>query len=39
MYMYHFINTLTSQIQTFNIITAGAINNDISDTTIINTLY
>ena len=41
MYMYYFINTFTSQIQTFYITTAGTINNVIyiSHTTIINTLY
>ena len=38
MYMYYFINTFTSQIQTFNKTTAGTINNDISYTTI-DTLY
>ena len=38
MYTYHFLTALKSQIQTFNITTAGAINNDISDITI-HTLY
>ena len=38
MYTYHFLNALTSQIQIFNIITAGTINNDISVITI-HTLY
>ena len=31
MYMHPSINTLTSQIQTFDITTAGTINNNIPD--------
>ena len=36
--IYHFLNTLIYQILILNIITAGTINNDISDITI-NILY